>query len=159
MTKDLEMWLKFLPLIGAVVAFSWGIYQYVDTQTSQAEIRKIEARKPFLERQLKLYTEATQVASKIANCDDCPEMTKIKNRFWELYYGELALVEDRRVESAMVQFGEKLKGKDVVKLVDGKKVNLSLRSLSLALSHACRDSLADSWGVADWRNPHANMPR
>jgi len=29
-----------------------------------------------------------------------------------------------------------------------------LQQHSLALAHACRDSLAESWGVKHWRNPH-----
>ena len=70
MATHLEIWLRFLPLFGGLVAFAWGIYEYTDTQAYQAEIRKIEARKPFLQRQLELYTEATQVASRIYEYQD-----------------------------------------------------------------------------------------
>jgi hypothetical protein len=66
-------------------------------------------------------------------------------RFWALYWGELALVEDREVNDAMERFGEALK-KDNTTLEE-------LQELSLALAHACRGSMANSWGVAQWRKP------
>ena len=54
-------------------------------------------------------------------------------------------MEDERVESAMVEFGKALN-----QGLTGEK----LHNLSLELAHACRDSLAESWGVKQWRNPH-----
>jgi hypothetical protein len=71
-------------------------------------------------------------------------------RFWSLYWGELALVEDKRVESAMVQFGRAL---------ESDRTNTELQQASLALAHACRDSLAESWGVKQWHNPHNESAR
>jgi len=49
------------------------------------------------------------------------------------------------VEAAMVQFGRAL---------DAGSSGHALQKASLALAHACRDSLAESWGVKQWRNPH-----
>ena len=65
-------------------------------------------------------------------------------RFWELYWGELALVEDRRVEGAMKAFGDAL--------IAGASAD-ALQRLSLSLAHACRESLAESWGVEQWQRP------
>jgi hypothetical protein len=140
-----DQWVKGLSILGGVVAFGWGVYQFVATQQLQSETRRIEATKPFLERQLKLYTEATQATSVLATSKEKTEIETSTKKFWSLYWGELALVEDKRVEAAMIEFGDVLKAQ-------GPGPHLG--NPSLALAHACRDSLADSWGVGQWRSPH-----
>jgi apolipoprotein N-acyltransferase len=141
---NIETWIKLLTSLVATATFAWGIYQFFLTQRTQTETRRIEATKPFLDRQLKLYTEATQAAAMIATSDSKDEAITAQKRFWSLYWGELALVEDKRVEMAMVQFGNALERGDSGENVQG---------LSLDLAHACRDSLAESWGVKQWRKP------
>lgn len=147
---NLDSWLKVLSTLGAVIVFGWGMVQFLATQHTQSETRRIEATKPFLERQLKLYTEATQVAAVLATSNHPDEVDAASKRFWSLYWGELALVEDKHVEAAMVQLGRALQ--------EGR-VGQQLQSQSLALAHACRDSLAESWGVKQWRNPHTTPGR
>jgi len=142
--ENIEAYSKIILAVIAVLGFIWGIYQYADANAKQSETRRVEATKPYLERQLKLYTEATQVASQIATSDDEGAVTKATTRFWELYWGELALVEDEGVESAMGAFGDTL-------LASNDKETLKQSSLSLA--HACRDSLSKSWGVTAWQRP------
>ena len=62
--------LKILGLIGTLGSFVWGVYQWrakSERELAQAKSegdrlarnRKIEATKPFLERQLALYIEAS----------------------------------------------------------------------------------------------------
>lgn len=116
--------------------------------SAAADNRRIEATKPFLERQLRLYTEASEVAACIATGTnavvDHIEIQTAKKRFWQLYYGELALVENVEVEEAMVQLGEAISnGMD----------QSELRRASLNLASACRRSLATSWGIQAWENP------
>ncbi len=53
------------------------------------------------------------------------------------------MVENQGVEAAMKRMGHCLTGRCV------DCANLPRCSLDLA--HACRRSLADSWGIADWR--------
>lgn len=139
-----EAWTRLLTLLGAVIAFAWGVYQFSASQSSQAETRRIEATKPFLDRQLVLYTAATQATSTIATSETAGEVAAAKLRFWSLYWGELALVEDKRVEAAMVKFGNAL---------NGTAERGELQRLSLALARACRESLAEAWGVRQWQNP------
>ena len=70
--------LKFLSIIGAIGSFVWGVWVWQDKADKEraqarldvaryAETRRVEAAKPFLDKQLALFTEATQVASFIAN--------------------------------------------------------------------------------------------
>ena len=146
---NVEAWIKVISIAGTAIAFCWGVLQFLATQNAQAETRRIEATRPFLDRQLKLYTDATQATATLATSNVEADLAAAKQRFWSLYWGELALVEDERVEAAMVNFGEALQRGS-----QGEE----LRVLSLQLAHSSRDSLADSWGVKQWRNPHAAKP-
>lgn len=138
--------LKILVLLGAFGSFLWGVYQYSDATRARAEAQRLEASKPFLERQLALYSEATQVAARIATSDDDSVKIAAIERFWQLYWGELALVEDVGVEKAMSRFGIAL---ELMEL-EGQ-----LPELSLELAHACRKSLAKSWGVELWESHYS----
>lgn len=141
----LETGIKLLSILGALATFAWGVFQYAENNKKQTESRRIEATKPFLERQLKLYTEATQSAATLATSEGGSEKAAAIKRFWSLYWGELALVEDKDVEAAMVALGKGL---------DRQASPAELKQLSLKLARACRDSLALSWGVKEWQNPH-----
>ena len=147
--KVAESYSRILVALIAVLGFLWGVFQYLDTRDKQAETRRIEATRPYLERQLTLYTEATQLASKIATANYEGSDEDPVGRFWELYWGELALVEDERVEGAMKAFGDAL---------DEGASAYALQKLSLSLAHACRDSLAESWGVQQWQRPTYDRP-
>jgi hypothetical protein len=153
--RTFDEWLKLLSAAGALGTFFWGVWVWQDQSrrsleqqrleaARNAETRRIESTRPFLERQLKLYTEATQIASAIATTKDSPERSKALQRFWQLYYGELALVENKEVEAAMVRLGRALQS--------GASAEL-LRGLSLQLAHRCRESLDRSWGVQAWSSP------
>jgi hypothetical protein len=146
-----DEWLKVFALAGALVSFAVGVYQWRDKSVRElaqakteadrlAASRKIEATKPFLERQLTLYTQASQVAATLATTPDPQERSKMIKRFWELYWGELALVENREVEGAMKALGANAPPAD-------------LQQLSLRLAHACRRSLDRSWGIHAWTSP------
>ena len=144
MGEKLESIIKILGAMIAIGGFLWGMFTYFDAREREAETRRIEAMKPYLERQLKLYTEATQIAATLATVTADSIEDKTMQRFWELYWGELALVENADVEKAMVQFGQGLQN----------GYNKSrLQQLSLELAHACRESLATSWGVSLWEKP------
>jgi hypothetical protein len=148
MSRILDAALKILPVVGACITFIWGVWVWKENADDEraaaaaetaryAESRRIEATKPFLEMQLELYTEAARLTSRIANSGDQGAI----GRFWELYYGELALVENNDVARAMVDFGKALKA--------GEKGRLE--GLSLALTRSMRKSLAKSWGTDAWQ--------
>lgn len=133
---------KILSLLGAIVSFVWGVLVWRGKSREVAKTRRIEATKPFLELQLKLYTEASKIAAVVATSNDATA----RNRFWELYWGELALVEDRQVEAAMRAMGDVLRSPSD----NGVEKELSLAKLSLKLAHAFRGSLDRSWGINIW---------
>ncbi|QIF02168.1 hypothetical protein [Roseimicrobium sp. ORNL1] len=146
---------RYVAILGAIGTFIWGAYTHFDglrrEQAKQAgereqaiAVQKIAASQPFLERQLKLFEEATQVAAYLSTVSDSPDRAKKSERFEQLYWGELALVEKGPVEAAMVQFRKAL--------MAGAPLE-ELRRHSLAIAHACREELAESWGVSHWKRP------
>jgi hypothetical protein len=149
----LESSVKLITPILAVAAFAWGIYSYLDTSRLElarrqedalrtAETRRIEATRPYLDRQLALYTEATKVTATIATASDKAEIDKAVRRFQQLYWGELALVERGSVAQAMVDFRDAL---------EARRPQRELGPLALRLAHACRDELAASWDTEAWK--------
>jgi hypothetical protein len=140
---------KTLKLVGAVVAIgglTLGVANYLATIRKDVDARNLEARKLYLTRQFDLYTEVTRVAAKLATLKaDSTERDAAERRFWELYWGELSMVENPEVEGAMKKMGDCLRDDC------SGCTNSDLSQCSLALAHACRRSLANSWGVADWR--------
>ena len=138
----------------AALAFAWGVWQYFRSERAKqvqlkaererdAHRRRIEATRPFLERQLQFYLEATKVASIIAVSKEEHAVCAATHRFKELFWGELALVEDEGVEIAMLNFKSAL---------DRDLPAEELEQMSLALAHACRESLAKSWGTPIWKS-------
>jgi hypothetical protein len=153
---SLEDWIKILTVVGALCSFLWGVYQWREKANSElqakreeaaavAETRRIEATKPFLDRQLALYVETTKVVAKVATQAQGDEGKRARERFWELYWGELATVEDREVEAAMVAMGDALK--------DPAATANQLQIAAIRVAHACRGSLDRSWGIHAWSSP------
>ena len=147
--------IKVVGILLAVAGFWDGIRRYNDGRAAEAKaaaersrqtavVTLRESRRPFLERQLALYFEATKAAAQLSTLPPSPAWDKARQRFWELYWGELGLVEDAAVSGAMHGFGTGLKAFEAKQLTQER-----LRSLALDLAHACRASLQDGWGGLD----------
>lgn len=54
-SQRIEQALKVFGVLVAAAGFLWGIYQYFDKRDREIENTRVEAARPFLERQLKLY--------------------------------------------------------------------------------------------------------
>ncbi len=140
-----ERTLQTLAVVGAIASFTWGIWLWYDKSRQEIDQARLAAVKPFLEIQLKTYQEAVRAATAIANAGDKQQEGKAIVRFWELYWGEMALVENGEVKDAMVAFGSALDN------AGGDRGKLKRPSLDLA--HACRRSLDKSWGTQAWTDP------
>lgn len=131
------------PLVAAA-AVSVGLWQYVMTS-------KRDFIKPLREAQLALYQEASSAAAIIATRPrESEDWKKSRDNFLRLYYGPLAIFEDfdhqsqkneLTVELAMIIFKSCMDDKDRCEKLKG-----DLMEFSLALAHACRRSLGQSWG-------------
>ena len=61
-----------------------------------------ELQRPYFEKQLALYLEAAKVVSHLATSTSNKE--QFEDRFWQLYWGELAFVESSEIAASMVSF-------------------------------------------------------
>jgi len=114
--------------------------KYADQRNDELERRRTEAAKPFLEMRQQKYMEAIKVAGILASPADrtTTEVTAAKKRFAELYYAELALVEGKDTEEAMIRLADALG-------ILSEPTRQQQETLFLA--HVLRDSLITAWGV------------
>jgi hypothetical protein len=124
----------------SVISLRTAVVKDAGARKAAAEARKVEAAKPFLEARLKLYTAALQSAAILATPEGREEsqLVAARQRFWELYWGELCMVEDSRVEAAMCKMGEALRS---------AHERTPVQIASMGLAHEVRDSLLRSWGL------------
>ena len=92
----------------------------------------MEAAKPYLEKKLKWCEEAVNVASFIATAEPA-EAEKQVQKFLQLYWGVMNLVESKAVFDAMVAFEDALKE---------RKDRSNLKGEARALAQACRAEMA-----------------
>jgi hypothetical protein len=148
-----ELIKNILPIVGVVitiVTISIGLLQYYYT-------KRQEFLSKFWEKRYELYSEASRVAARIAVYMEPPSSTP-KNmsedvgighrndvdRFWELYWGPMSIIEDLKVRTAMINFGEELKRQK-----NSETSQESLTQLSYTLARESRHSLQDTWEPVD----------
>jgi hypothetical protein len=144
--KNAETIGKWISIIVSVAAFVFGVITFATNYNLQSKNYGLqvknytrELKKPFYQHQLETYKKAietVQVLATIENRKSDAWKTKA-NEFWQLYWGAMGLVETREVEQAMIAIG---------KCLDAP-CDRNLKSLSLDLSHALRDSIQASWEV------------
>ena len=111
-------------------------------------------QKEIWSAQKQLYEQAVESASKIANGNSLASVAKSRDVFWVLYWGNLAMLESRNVEFAMVKFGkllskcEKSKDESCFQPTPGN-LPPSLQLAALDLAHCARASLQDTWEPVD----------
>ncbi len=106
---------KWIGLLTAIAAGVWTYYKFRDdravdlahqqeTVNRDEKARKNELNSFIFQRQSGLYFDAARSAATIATSKDAKRLKEARDRFEELYWGELVVVEDRRVELAMISF-------------------------------------------------------
>lgn len=126
--------------------------------------REFEIQKPYRETQMKLYFDAADAASTIATSRNQSERLKAEQKFWQLYWGSLSVVEDALTESAEESSVEKamfLFGKcsslptsrfewgssDLTSTTFNLCAREVLNDKSLCLAYAIRDAVHKTWSV------------
>jgi hypothetical protein len=131
-------------LVGSAIAFFMQRSDDIAQRRIQAEAIARDSKKVFLDKQATLYFETTALISRLATMDAETIPHQDVERFWQLYWGELSMVEDFGVEQSMVLFGRSLRaaqqGTNVVCAQERKEI-------SLMLAHCMRESLGKSWDV------------
>ena len=140
-------------VIGVVLSIQ-GFNQTRDKETRarviEAENRKIEAAKPFLELRQRFYLDALQQAAILSNPETHSkiELDAARKRFRELYVAVLSMVEASDVEGKMVEFAGQVD--------PGLVAMTNAQNKAYNLAHAFRNSLINSWKVDEKvvDNPH-----
>jgi hypothetical protein len=132
-----------LVLLGLAIPVLWVVYKFF-VEGIQNSIQR------YYELKIELYKEIAQVTSVIATSMKEEEIQAAAFRFDELYWGQLVLVEDRAVESALISFRSLIaRGSsaelEVERLTKLEINRASLRNASLAVAHACFNSLQPRW--------------
>jgi hypothetical protein len=126
----------YAAVIAAALTASLGLYWNFHSATA--------ARKQtFLLRQMDLCFEASECVATLATTSSNVVWEAARDRFWQLYYGCLAVVEGEEVAKWMVASS---------KLVPptGKAPSLPVSELcgpSLQLSHAVRGLFLEAWSI------------
>jgi hypothetical protein len=121
----------------------------------QATAALIEAQKPYLSYQKGLYEKAAEVAGLLTTLKPGEALWNTnEDRFWQLYWSELSVVENSNVEAAMVHVCQalipyKAPPDDVAK-------KQKLEGAVYELAHAIRDGFRDSWTQGQPINTSSN---
>jgi hypothetical protein len=105
-------------------------------------LREQESKKPFWQKQVDLYFDASNAVSTLINSTDAVKRQQAEDRFWQLFYGELVIVEDQNVERAMIDISSYL---IQCRQSPPRCEDYKLKNLALALSSSCRQSIGESW--------------
>jgi hypothetical protein len=146
--------------VAAWVAFTWVAEQRKSSEDrraeaeKQVEVRLFEARRPFIAQQLALYLETAQVAGKLVSMSDpkSSEWDKNFQRYEQLYWTELSMVEDDGVKEAMQFFAVLLRWINEHKPPVPGKENEELKQRAYRLARALRASIEMSWMI-DFSKP------
>jgi hypothetical protein len=114
-----------------------GIWKF---SAGQAQSNRV----PFLTKQLELSFDASDAASSLAVETDPVKWDAARRTFWHLYWGTLSIVEDKGVETAMVNFGEVVPSNPVSEIT---LPVVTLHKPSYELAHAIRDLVLKSWNA------------
>jgi hypothetical protein len=120
----------------------WNVYlhSYEDRQARLTVSNDL--RKPFFDKQFSLVFEAAEVTSALATSNNQEQWNQRRVRFWQMYWGELSVVENRELEGAMVQFGNALTG---IREDFDKRSELGIPAINVA--HAGRNLLEETWNL------------
>jgi hypothetical protein len=139
----------YIAVIGAVIT----AFKYIDDKSRQrdqdhrAAILQIEQddrnkRKDFLQQRQAIYSRLGQALATIMNYDpNDAQWNPAKEKFYEIYWGELPFVADEAVMKKVEPFSDDLYGTSTKE----EKERLHLSEKVQAITAACRKSLGDAW--------------
>ena len=163
---------KWFGLAAVLASALWTVYKYrqdrevdLDHQKQGAEAlestRKNELNSYIFQDQAKLYFDAARTAATLAMSKDPKRLRDAGERFNELFYGKLVVVEDRRVELAMIAYRDcwRIGGKDCWRIKEnqyGKPIDPAKLfnygppvpdNFSLELAACVRSALQEDRGI------------
>ncbi len=131
-------------VLTAIAAYLGGIgtilLKEMFSEKRHRKARLMQAKDPFVKMQTELSVAASTAAAALASSQDEGSWLKAREDFWRLYWGPLALVEDRDLERAMVEFGS-----HVPPNITFEERPTNLGFLSLNIAKAARSEMASAW--------------
>ena len=130
--------------VGALLAFAGVIVTaHVAIRENSRNAVRLQ-KQPFLERQLELCMEASNVAAILATTRSRKAFDQAHSRFLELYWGPLSVVENRDVSQAMIDF---LGALDGLAGKGGPLPRSDLEHLSYELAKKVRELILGAWEI------------
>lgn len=123
-------------LIAGGLAAGWAITTYVHEN-------RLAFQKQWVSKHIELCVSASETVGALSSRDTEAEWNKDIAKFWQLYWGPLALIEPQPVAQKMVDFGKALKTTEFAN-------RFQLGPKAIAVSKACRDHI-DQIMQNDWR--------
>ncbi len=99
----------------------------------------IDARRPFLEKQMAFCIEASTAAALVAVTEVEETYERNRESFLKLFYGPLAIVENLPLAQAMVAY------RDVLVTLEFDDDRSVLNTPSIEIAHQCRELVQASW--------------
>ncbi len=139
--SKLELLATTVQVVSVVAGVVISALSFNQARLEEAIAREMEAARPFYLLRQQLYTEAIQAAQVLASPDvhTQDELAQSRQRFRELYIGELSMVEAKEVESQMVALAREI-DPGLLKMNDAQRATYNL-------AHALRDTFTYSWTV------------
>ena len=128
-----ELSLKTLVLLGGVVAALWAFFTYTDTKEK-------EFYTFYWNKKLELFLETSEAASQMATTESMEEYRQARAKYWQLFFGQLSLVEGDPVKAAMQSFAPLIPSEDAPQL-PLKELQQPAYQLTIAL----KKELLRSW--------------
>ena len=142
---------QWIGLATVVASGIWAVLKYSEDKTK-------EQNSFVFQHQATVYWDVSRVAASLAASRDEKTREEMEERFLQLFYGELAGVEDRRVELATIAFdkcweskGSKCEREPVdqrEKPIDLDKLRVkskpTIENLALEISACTRSALAET---------------
>lgn len=135
---DVAKWLPDTAIFVAIVTAATGLYWNFHSAKAGRKL-------PFLQRQLDHCFEAVEVVSILATTSDTDLWQRSRDRFWQIYYGVLAVVEGLEVEGCMVACSNLIPPVGTPPMLP----NSGLCDPALKLSQSVRRLLISAWDIGD----------
>lgn len=92
--KAFDFVIKIVTTIAIVIGFVWGAVQYFDTKRQEYNMQ-------LWNKKMDYYLHTSSAVAKIATSESVSQVKEEIDKFWSLYYGPMAVLEDSNVKNKM----------------------------------------------------------
>ena len=138
-TRTIDAFCKIATALAVVVGVAFTAYSYVSNRTAQTKSMQIEAEKPYLEKRLEFYLDATSTVASIATSKNPDQVSKSKEHFSQLIYGPLRVVSTPEVINQMSAINECFG-------TEAGCTPTKLQGMAWELARLCGASMKAEWG-------------